>query len=638
MLEYIRSSAQSFGVKIAFGVIILVFVFWGVGNFNDRDYTNVVAVVNGEPILAMEFEKAYQSAEEAILRQNPGLTREQLAKQHLGRQVLRELIEQTLVMQEAARAGINVSALEMRNHAASVPAFQNEKGAFDPDAYKRALAARRMTPAQYEQELGRTLLADKMFNLVTSPVWVDPDESMRRFNFLLEKRNISLIFIPASRFEADVKVGEKEIEEWYESHKNDFTVPAKMNIAYIQLTPENLADPASFGKEELEALYQANIQRYTEPEQVKVSHILVPVPENASEEETRKAGEKIAEIRNELKKGASFAELADAYNPEGAAGPGGQLGWIGRNQTVAPFEDAVFSASPGLMEEAVRTPFGFHLILVEDKNPGGPKKFAEVEDDLRKLLAAEKGADKLHEVLDALIEDNIMDRSMAESASRYGLKDEKTGLLSKDELANRFGLSAQDADLLFSTPSGMPLDVALSAGDSYLIARAIETSPASIRPLNEVKEEIQKILAHQGALKDAMKLADKILQDIKDKNLTDQEKTNLEMENDITVSREGPVPGFLPDSSLMTDIFETLPEHWLPEAHAVAREQGDGALLVRVNKIIAPDPKEFANMEQILTNASRMQRKNALYSIFMDKLTGGAKIEITNPNLVDRVN
>ena len=49
MLEYIRDKSQSLGVKLAFGLIILVFVFWGVGNFNDRSAGTLVAVVNGDP-------------------------------------------------------------------------------------------------------------------------------------------------------------------------------------------------------------------------------------------------------------------------------------------------------------------------------------------------------------------------------------------------------------------------------------------------------------------------------------------------------------------------------------------------------------------------------------------------------------
>ena len=132
MLDYIRSNAQSFGVKVAFGVIILVFVFWGVGSFNDRNSANVVAIVNGDPILVQQFEQAYRNAEESILRNNPGVTREQLKEQHLGRQVLRDLIQQTLLAQEAARAGVSVTPLELRQAVGRIKSFQDAQGRFDP--------------------------------------------------------------------------------------------------------------------------------------------------------------------------------------------------------------------------------------------------------------------------------------------------------------------------------------------------------------------------------------------------------------------------------------------------------------------------------------------------------------------------
>lgn len=635
MLEYIRSSAQSFGVKIAFGIIILVFVFWGVGNFNDRDYTNVVAVVNGQPILAMEFEKAYQAVEDSILRSNPGLTREQLASQHLGRQVLRELIEQTLLAQEARRAGVEVTPLEMRMHAAQIPAFQDASGRFDPEAYKRVLAARRMTPAQYEEELGSQLLREKMFQLVSAPAWVDPDEALRRFNFAREKRDVNYIFVPAARFEPDVKVSDKEISEWYDSHKENFAIPARLNVAFVQLRPEDLVDPSSFTQEEIQARYQADLPRYTEPEQVKVAHILVPLAEDASEGDLQKATQKLAEIKKEINGGMSFADAADKYNEPGAAGKGGELGWIGRGATVAPFEEAAFNASPGKMEEA-RTPFGLHLMLVEEKKAGGARPLAEVEAAVRKTLAAEKGADKLHDALDELIEDNIMDKPLAESAARHNLKAQETGLQTRDELAEKFGLAPKDAELLFSVQPGMPLDVAIAAGDSYLVARGVASEPASTRPLDEVKDEIRQNLVRQGALKDAMKIAANMLEELRGKDINSKDMNNYELKKDVIVSREGEMPGFLPDASLVADIFDTEPGHWLPEAHAVAQDSGAGALLVFVVKTLPPSQEEFAGMERILNNASLRQRQDAIFSMLMNKLVSGAKVEIVNSTLVDR--
>ena len=74
MLDYIRSNAQSFGVKVAFAIIILVFMFWGVGSLTDGGSSNVVAKVNGEAITAQQFEQAYQRAAEYAMRNDPSLT------------------------------------------------------------------------------------------------------------------------------------------------------------------------------------------------------------------------------------------------------------------------------------------------------------------------------------------------------------------------------------------------------------------------------------------------------------------------------------------------------------------------------------------------------------------------------------
>ena len=55
MLDFIRSNAQSMGVKLIFGLIILVFIFWGVGSITDTSGGSVVAVVNGDGISAGAF-------------------------------------------------------------------------------------------------------------------------------------------------------------------------------------------------------------------------------------------------------------------------------------------------------------------------------------------------------------------------------------------------------------------------------------------------------------------------------------------------------------------------------------------------------------------------------------------------------
>ena len=76
MLDGIRNNAQSWGVKIAFGIIILVFVFWGVGSYTGPK--GLVATVNGKNITEVEFQRAYAQMEDNIRRSAPNLTPEMM--------------------------------------------------------------------------------------------------------------------------------------------------------------------------------------------------------------------------------------------------------------------------------------------------------------------------------------------------------------------------------------------------------------------------------------------------------------------------------------------------------------------------------------------------------------------------------
>ncbi|MDE7240742.1 SurA N-terminal domain-containing protein [Desulfovibrio sp.] len=638
MLEYIRTSAQSFGVKVAFGVIILVFVFWGVGNFNDRDYSNVVAVVNGQPILAQEFERAYRGAEEYLLRANPGLTREQLIRDHLGRTVLNDLIRQTLVLQEAERAGITVTPVELRQAVGKMRAFQDDKGRFDPDAYTRVLAAQRKSPAQYEKELADELLAGKIYALVTAPAWTDPDEARRRYDFLRERRSVDYLFVPASRFADKVEVTDAEARAWYDGHKADFAIPARVNVAYVAVRPEELVKPETVSEADARAWYEANKGHFEQPEQVRAAHILVPLPQDADAAAEGAAREALAEAQARLKAGEPFAKVADAVNPEGAAGPGGELGWVTRGKTVPAFEEAAFALEPGTISEPVRSPFGFHLILVEEKNPGGVREFEKVIAEARKGAAFEQGSDKLHEALDSLIEDNILNKPLAESAERHGLKAAESGFLDREGLMEKLGVKPEGAEALLAAGAGLPVDSALEAGDSYLVARVIATEPPSTRPFADVKDGIVKILGEEKALADALASAQATLAGLRNGPLSEAEAKKLGLKEAPAMERGGSLADFAQDPALTEAIFADKPGDWLSRVYSVTGPEGPGALICRVAKVLPPDDAGFESVAEALAEGVQREREDAVYAIFIQSLADKAKVEVVNSNLVDRVN
>ena len=123
--------------------------------------------------------------------------------------------------------------------------------------------------------------------------------------------------------------------------------------------------------ESVKNLYE---ERYVkaEPEtEAHAGHILVETKEKAEE------------LKAKIDEGADFAELAKEHGTDGTASRGGDLGWFVRSDMVPEFGDAVFSMEPGTISEPVETPFGWHLIKLEELRDRKPPAFEEVQGELR---------------------------------------------------------------------------------------------------------------------------------------------------------------------------------------------------------------------------------------------------------------
>ncbi|MDF0605796.1 peptidylprolyl isomerase [Neisseriaceae bacterium TC5R-5] len=111
--------------------------------------------------------------------------------------------------------------------------------------------------------------------------------------------------------------------------------------------------------------------------QYHVSHILVRTTEAVSDSEAKT---RIEQIRDRLLQGAQFADMAKLYSEDGSKTKGGDLGWVNLGDMVPAFENAMTRLPVGEVSQPVRSPFGWHLILVD------AKRNQDVSADREKML------------------------------------------------------------------------------------------------------------------------------------------------------------------------------------------------------------------------------------------------------------
>lgn len=142
-------------------------------------------------------------------------------------------------------------------------------------------------------------------------------------------------------------------------------------------------------------------------EDVEVSHILVRVDPNATPEDTLKAWNKIIEIQKRVAT-EDFNQVAkEVSEDESARENSGYIGWITGFRTVYPFENAAYATPVGTLSKPVRTPFGYHILKVQDRRESKGEilvshimLFTSEGEDNKNLIAAER-IDSMYNALKA---------------------------------------------------------------------------------------------------------------------------------------------------------------------------------------------------------------------------------------------
>ncbi len=158
--------------------------------------------------------------------------------------------------------------------------------------------------------------------------------------------------------------------------------------------------------------YRKHREQLRAPETVHASHIVKHINENRDEAAARAEIEAVAA---QLKAGASFEELADQHSD--CAGNGGDLGVFPRGQMVEEFDDVVFEMETGAVSAVFRTPFGFHIAKLFERQPARVKPLPEVEKEIEAELLRQKQARALENFVDRLrAKAEVSDAPAAEAA------------------------------------------------------------------------------------------------------------------------------------------------------------------------------------------------------------------------------
>ena len=494
-MDNIREGVKKPWAKILIFAIVISFV--GAGYFTSALFLgdpNAVAIVNGESVSRVEFQRAYSSTRQRYGEAYTQFIKTDEQERNFRINVLQNLISRKLALQSSESMGMRVSDASIRAEIIKIPALQRD-GAFSSDMLDQALVNVGMSRNQFRLSLQSDQVLGQLTNGITKSEFVLNNELADQYAYIGQKRSGRVLDVKYSSFAEGIEISEEEITKFYEENKELYRQEEKVTLDYIELSVDALKDSVEVSDDEMNVYYDENIDRFKSDESKRVSHILMTTAEDATDDEIKAQEAKINELKAKLDAGEDFATLAtNESNDEFSAENGGDLGVVEKGSMQDTFDAAVDELEKvGDVSAPIKTDFGFHLIKLTEFISGEIEPLDEVKDQITITLQKQKAEElfyerssvleeKSFEISDSLAEVSEMINIPVKTSAEFS-RITATGIFSNQEVLNAaFSDHVIDAQL-----NSAPISI---SDNQVVVIRINKHQPSDIKTLDLVKTKV----------------------------------------------------------------------------------------------------------------------------------------------------
>lgn len=514
MLDFLRRKAQSPYIQATIVIIIVVFIFWLPKMGGDRA-TNIVATVNDETIDHREFQKTYEQTVSQYRDQLGGAIPDGLLESlGLKQQVIRQLVEERLVLQGGVAAGLRASNAEVQSTIQEMESFK-ENGIFNLDRYEKLLASSRVSAGEFEANIRADILKRKIMTHLGRFVRVS--EADIRDRFARDHGEIKVryaVFEPA-KFTSQVTAGDDDLRKYYDTHQERYKTEPQVRVQYLSFLQGRGNNEVAVSDEDILLFYRQYPKRYNIPEKRQARHILIRAAETDAPEIKANKRQQAETILKLAKSGQDFAKLATQYSEDASAEQGGDLGFFDRGQMVPSFEEAAFKLKPGQVSDLVETRFGFHIIKLEKIEPGRVIPLSEARQEIIETLKRNQGRQLALKKANEAYEAVILAGSLEKGAAAKNIPLKESGFFSRTTPAPALAVYPDAVNAALTLKQG-ELSSLIETRDGYFVLYVAERKEPTVPPLNEVRRQVTQDFINDRANELARQAAETLLKAVKE--------------------------------------------------------------------------------------------------------------------------
>lgn len=553
MLQFIRSKAGSFVVRLLFVLLIGSFGIWGVGDFlrqTPRD--NTLISVGSENFPAARVDSEFRKNLERLRQMANGqLDVDQARALGLVDRTVDQLVSEALFDQEAKRLHVVIGDPQIAAAIAAIPGLAGPDGKIDKFKFAMGLQQARLSEGQFVAQTREDLRRQTVGSVADETPAAPKALLDTLYGIRNEHRIADYVFLPASAVKDLPAPDDAALKDYYDKHPEAYTAPEYRGFTGLFLQNADVAASVKIDEAKLKETYDQQVELEKDEHagdffQPETRHVLqIVLPDEATAEQAEQA----------LAAGKDFTEVAKTIGKQDATTV--DLGNQTRKDLPPDIGEAAFAAKQDEVTKPVHSALGWHVIKVTAIQPETLKTFEQVKPQLE----AKQRADLEYDAL-TVLSDNVRNAlaggaDLASIATQFALKPvtvAATDETAKDPAGNIISTLPMPAPpvlkTVFDTAQGQNSGLEeLPDNKGFYVVQVDSVTAPALRPLDTVKDKVKNAwLADQRTAKvaaQAKELADAVTGDMTLAKLAGTRKLELKTSKPFTRTnerREVPLP------------------------------------------------------------------------------------------------
>ncbi len=512
MLQSIRDKS---GTKIAYailGLLMAVFMFFGIqGYFVASGDSGVAEVGNNEISATLYRQRLNENVQRMRAMMGESFNMDYFNTPEYKRQILDQLIDEELMTQAGAAAGVAVSDARLRDEIMKIESFIVD-GKFDSKQYALLLQSNGMTVEEFETRMRRDLAVRELPSQIAASALVTDADIDAFIRLRDQTRSFRYAMLNTIAVNAD-QISDDEAKAHFQKNIAKFASKEQVSVEYVELNAATVVVPPVDEAMLRDTYEQQKATRFGTGDQRLTSHILVSVESGADAGAQKAAVAKAGELLTKIRAGAAFDAVArESSDDAGSKDSGGDLGWIEKTGSFeSAFEDALFGLEVGAVSEPIQTEQGYHLITVREARAANFRSFEEIRAELEAEYATAEREHLFGERFNDLVDESFATPGALESTAKaLETTVQKTELFDRDfgggiAVYPKLREAAFSDVVLVERNNSEPIEI----GENHVVViRLLEHKPSTPRKFEDVVTEVKATMATERQNKQSKAEAD----------------------------------------------------------------------------------------------------------------------------------